>query len=278
MLLLASVLASCGTVPKTTVLTIPEGPPLASLNDSLYEHVLERAVAASGAVDYSELSTDTDLTSYLNEIARVQPDALPSRGALLAFWINTHNAYVLDLIRKNWDGGAVRSIDDIAGFRYANVIIAGGKRYSLDGIEHEIIEKQFREPRAFFALFNGSISSPRLQPKPYVGAELSDELDGQLKGFLADSTKNYLDRKTNTLYLSRIFTTYAGDLEQAAGGALADFVRLFAPAPIAQWIARHPNLTISNLRYDYSINTNNSPPTHEQYSRKPPRRPDNGIR
>ncbi len=272
-------IASCGTVPKTTVLTVPEGPPIAEVNDSLYAQVLERAISPSGTIEYPELISDTDLSEYLHEIAKVQLDAFVSRAQQLAFWINVHNAYVLDLIRSNWNNGATRSIDDIPGFRYANVIWVGGERYSLHGIEHEIIERQFREPRAFFALFDGSRSSPPLLRVPYTDQSLSDQLDAQLKGFLADSTKNYLDRRSNTLYLSRIFETYSNDLSEAAGGTVADFVRLFAPPKMAQWIARHHDVTISYLRYDYTINSTYAVPRNAPLYRPiPPRRATGGIR
>ncbi|HET6402504.1 MAG TPA: DUF547 domain-containing protein [Candidatus Kapabacteria bacterium] len=271
----AMLLASCGTVPKTTITSFPEGPPIASVDDSLFARVLERAVAPDGAVSYSELQSDTDLTAYLRQIAAVQTDAFISRSELLAFWINVHNAYVLDMIRKAWP---IHSIDDISGFRYANVVLAGGNRYSLDAIEHAIIEKQFREPRAFFALFDGSRSSPLLQRVPYTEANLSEELDHQLKSFLADSTKNYLDRRANTLYLSKIFETYSSDLADAAGGTLADFVRDFAPPSMAQWIGRHHDVNILYLRYDNTINTSDIEPTHVPTHYPTRRRESGGIR
>ncbi|MFI5201717.1 MAG: DUF547 domain-containing protein [Candidatus Kapaibacterium sp.] len=272
---LPMLLASCGTVPKTTITSFPEGPPLAAVDDSLFAGVLERAVAPDGAVNYTELASDTDLTAYLRQIAAIQTDAFISRSELLAFWINTHNAYVLDMIRKAWP---VHSIDDISGFRYANVILAGGNRYSLDAIEHTIIEKQFREPRAFFALCDGSQSSPPLQRIPYTEADLSEELDRQLKTFLADSTKNYLDRRANTLYLSKIFETYSTDLADAAGGTLADFVRDFAPPPMAQWIGQHHSVAIYYLHYDNTFKTNDIEPTHVQTHYPAHRRESGGIR
>jgi|GEM_PF-2286295 hypothetical protein len=274
-------LASCGSVPKTSLPSIPEGPPIASVDDSLYARALERAITSSGTVSYTKLVSDSDLTAYLRQVAAVRTDAFTSRSELLAFWINVHNAYVLDIIRSNMgdQSSPVRSIDDISGFRYAKVVLAGGDRYSLDDIEHSIIERQFREPRAFFALFDGTRSSPLLQRIPYAESTLSEELDRQLKTFLGDSTKNYLDRRTNTLYLSPIFETYANDLGEAAGGTVAAFVRDFAPPAMAQWIAGHRDITISYLRYDYTINTNDIGTTHEPtYKPALPRRPSGGIR
>ncbi len=274
-LLVAMLFASCGTVPKTSITAFPQGQPLTAVDNALYARVLARAVAPNGAVSYQKLISDTDLTAYLREIARVQTDAFTSRSELLSFWINTHNAYVLDMIRRAWP---VRSIDDIPGFRNAKVILAGGLRYSLADIEHEILERQFREPRAFFALSDGSRSSPNLQRVPYTEAKLNAELDRRLKIFLADSTKNYLDRRANTIYLSKIFETYSSDLATAAGGTLTDFIRDFAPPRMVHWIARHRDVKLLYLRYDNTINTNDIEPIHKPIYRPiPPRKHVGGI-
>jgi hypothetical protein len=271
-------LASCGSVPRTTVTELPVAPPLAAANDSLLARVLERAISSGGTISIKALQSDTDLSIYLQQLSRVHSDGFNSRLELLAYWINTHNAYVLDMIRLN----PARSIDDISGFRFAKVIpTADGQRYSLDDIEHTILEHQFREPRAFFALFDGSRSSPTLLDEPYSGEHLSDQLDGQFRAFLADSTKNYLDRRANTLYLSKIFQDYSTSLEEMASEPLRTLVRDFAPPAISEWISRHSNVTISYLRYDDAINSSdygyNNPSSNE---RKPPttRRTSGGIR
>ncbi len=270
-------LASCGTVPKTSVTETPLGSVRANADDSLFFRVLHRAVASDGRVNYAELRSDTELTEYLDEIALVRSDGFNSRAEMLAFWLNTHNAYVLDILRSN----PARSIDDISGFRYAKVIMTGdAQHYSLDDIEHTILEHQFREPRAFFALFDGTRSSPVLPAEPYSGEHLSDQLDAQFRKFLADSTKNYLDRRSNTLYLSQMFEDYSGTLEEMTGESLTTLIRDFAPPAMAEWIPRHSNVTISYLRYDNSINTNdygiNTTPSNERKST--PRKTSGGIR
>ncbi len=275
----ALAMASCGGIPKTSIVSVPDGTPIASVDDSLLARVLERAIAPNGAVSYTELRSDSELTEYLREIALVRTDAFVSRAELLAFWMNAHNAYVLDLIRSN---GPAHSLDDIPGFQYAKVVIAGGKSYSLDDIEHAVIEKQFREPRAFFGLFEGSRSSPELARTPFSESELSDELDFQLRNFLADSTKNYLDRRTNTLYLSPLFKEYESSLEAATGGSMLAFIRDFAPPQMAEWIAGHPHITISYLRSDNTIFTSDiephHEPSHERTYAPAPRRTPGGIR
>ncbi len=270
--------ASCGTVPKCSVVPGPAEQPLASVDDSLYANVLARAIATNGAVSYSELRSDTELTAYLQQISRVQTSAFVSRTELLAFWINTHNAYVLDMIRLN----PARSIDDIPGFRYAKIIVTGdGQRYSLDDIEHGILEHQFREPRAFFALFDGTRTSPALRPAPYQGESLGDQLDQQLHQFLADSSKNYLDRPSNSLYLSKIFQDYHTTLEEMTSEKLPVFVRDFAPPAMAEWIARHPAVNLAFLTSDNNIFSNDfgqTPSSSNERSHTPPRKTSGGIR
>ena len=149
--------------------------------------------------------------------------------------------------------------------------------YSLHDIEHNVLTKQFREPRGFFALWDGSRSSPKLASEPYNEEELSHQIDTQLREFLADSTKNMLDRHANTIYLSQVFRDYQDDIE-AVTGSLTSFIRGFAPQPIARWIDGHPNVVLSYLSYDHSVFTSDvEPPKPRPEPRKPARRSSGGI-
>ena len=262
-----ALLIGCGTATHVSVSSAPNGAPLTRVNDSLYTEVLHNCLAPNGAISLNRLRSDTLLTAYLGEIARMRTDVFMSRQAALTFWINAHNAFVMDLLRSN---GTPRSTEDISGFAYSHVLLVGGTLYSLNEIEHSVLSKQFREPRAFFALWDGTRSSPRLSSEPYTEAELSHELDTQLRGFLEDSTKNMLDRRSGTLYLSQVFRDYLDDIEKVTG-SLASFVRGFAPPPIARWIEGHPNVTLSYLNYDHTVFTSDVEP--HQKPRPEPRRP-----
>jgi hypothetical protein len=267
-------LASCGSIPKTSVSELPEGGPLSYPNDSLYAHVLERAILTGGALNFDALRSDTELTAYLRELALVRTEVFTSRQQQLAFWINAHNAYVLDLLRSNQP---IRNVDDLSGYKVSHVLLIAGRRYSLSEIEDHMLTHDFREPRAFFALSDGSRSAPPFRTEPYFESHLSDQLDEQVEEFLADSTKNYLDSKNNTLMLSEIFRRYSDEFDQWVGGT-ARFVREFAPDAIAVWIDRHPNVKISYLRYDEAINATPSEHHDEKPVAKPkrPRRKSSG--
>lgn len=264
---LVGLLTSCGSIPKTSITEIPDAPPLNHPNDSLYAHVLERAVLPGGAVNVGLLQSDTELTAYLRDIAVTRIDVFTSRQQLLAFWINAHNAYVLDLLRSNQP---LASIGDLSGFKSTHVVMIGGKRYSLGEIEDYVLTHDFREPRAFFALFDGSKSSPDLRNAPYGEAALSDQLDDQVFELLADTTKNFLDAKSNKLYLSHVFQHYQEEMDKWVGGTLR-FVREFAPDKMAAWIDRHPNVELAYLRTDETLNATPAERHNDQPTPKPKR-------
>ena len=273
--LLLLLVSSCGSIPTVTVTAMPDGGPLAKVDDSLFARSIQTSMGANGEVSFTKLRGDTELTEYLRQIARIHTDAFTSRWQELAFWINAHNAYALDMIRLNPNA---HSLSDIGGFRVAKVALIGGEHYSLDGIEHAVLARKFREPRAFLALYDGSKSSPALRNEPYLESHISEQLDNQVHEFLADSTKNLLDKHSNILYLSDIFHDYAEDIEKVTG-TLLDFVRAYAPPSMASWIGGHSTLRLSYLTYDNALNSSDIEAPHEQPApRKQTRRPTGGIR
>jgi hypothetical protein len=267
-LIISALFVGCGGVIRTTVTAMPEGDRITRVNDSLFADVLGRAVQPDGAISYNELRSDSELTDYLGQLALIRTDVFTSRQAELAFWVNAHNAYVLDILRSNLPA---HSVSEIAGFRNVKVALIGGTRYSLEDIEHGILAKQFREPRVFFALFDGTRSSPPLRKEPYVESHLSDQLNDQITGFLSDSTKNFIDRKANTIYLSHCFEDYSEAIE-AVAGTMDAFLEAYAPPVMAAWITNHSSAKISYLSYDNTLYTSDIEASHEQPAQQLPRK------
>ena len=282
----AAALSSCGGTPQTTLTVVPAIPRINQVDDSLLTAALDKVLQPSGAVNIGSLHSDNALTTFLDQAAVVRTDVFPSRQQLLAYWINVHNAYVLDMLRMN----SAHSIGDIPSFKSAKVIIAATERYSLRDISENILVNNFREPRAFFALYDASRSGPPLYREAFSPTRLSDQLDEQLKAFLSDSTKNRLDATNNILYLAPIFQSYSDELEKTAGSVMA-FVRSFAPEAMGAWIDAHPLLKIHYLPLDetiYSVENNLHEASHEQPSpnvsqptpqqRKQPKKSSGGIK
>ncbi len=149
----------------------------------------------------------SDLASYRDELATIDPDGL-SRSEALAYWINLYNAGALhragEAYSSNYD-----SVLRVPGALAHPWIAVAGETLSLDDIEHGKI-RRFRDPRIHGALVCGSVSCPTLRGEPFGGQQLGDHLDDQMRFFLASGGAR-LDRSTNTLHLTRVLKWYGGD-------------------------------------------------------------------
>lgn len=173
-------------------------------------------------VNYKKLKNEPQkLRSYLKSLEEVSKKQFKSfsKNQQLAFWINAYNAYTLDVIIKAYP---VKSIKEIGG----NFIFKGpwrdkfitllGKKRSLDNIEHDIIRKDFHEPRIHFAVNCASIGCPSLLREAFVADKLEDQFEKAAKNFMNNPKKNYV--KGNSLYLSKIFKWYGDDFDEKYGG------------------------------------------------------------
>ncbi len=230
-------------------------------------HALLTAVLAdhvkNGQVNYTALKSDPRLTRYLDQLAATDAAALAGDQERLALWLNAYNAYTLKLII---DREPAKSITEIGtggiilgsilkttawDIRFADV---GGKQYTLNEIEHEVIRVQFKDARAHFALNCASGSCPILRPEAYEAGQLEAQLDEQGRLFLRDSTRNRFDISTKTAHLSSIFKWYGQDFGAADRAALLAAAKFAAPE-VRQAIEADPaEWTVKFLAYDWSLN------------------------
>ena len=154
-LILLLFLSGCSTVPRSFHPQQPIEPQQFShnvFNGALKDHV------SDGVVKYPSLSRDSRLNVYLDQLNRVDPNALPTRSKRLAFWINTYNAFA---IKGILDGYSPRT--KIGQYRYfiEREYMVGGEALNLNNLEKKILIKNFREPRIHFAIVCASQSCPR---------------------------------------------------------------------------------------------------------------------
>lgn len=226
--------------------------PAATVDNSAYAGLLRDHVR-EGLVDYAALKTDARLPAYLAVLETVDPDALP-RVERLAYWINTYNAVTLKLMADHWPVASIMKLNegkpwDLPLFRP----LGSAERLTLNHIEHEIIRKQFDEPRIHFVLVCAAISCPPLLSAPYEAGQLEAQLERQTRAFLRDSRHNRYDAAAHTLRLSPLFDWYADDF----GGAnrVPDYVRPFlreADQRALSKIKRPPAVVFTD--YDWSPN------------------------
>ena len=218
-----------------------------------YDTLLQ-AYVTDGMVDYLGFKKDEKiLDQYLDTLDKTDPETLPE-DQKLAFYINAYNAYTIKLILDNFkDDGPPASIKKIGTFftspwkiSFAKV---GGTLYSLDNIEHDIIRKQWNEPRIHFAVNCASLSCPPIIPEPYLGLSLDNQLEASTRAFLTDTKMNYLDGKT--LYISSIFKWYAEDFKDGPVQFILDHTEGEMHDRIVQL---GKEVKIKYLDYDWSLN------------------------
>jgi hypothetical protein len=233
--------------------------PGGAFDHSAFDALL-RAHVAGGAVDYDAFQGNTAFAAYLEALARADPAALP-RAERLAFWINAYNAYTIQLVNSHGERQSIRNIGKTLGVKLKSpwkeeMVRVGGKTYSLDDVEHQVIRPQFREPRIHFALVCAARGCPPLRPEAYTGARLEAQLDDQARLFLtASPDKNRVDVASRTVYLSPILEWYADDFggtKQAVGRYLARFFS--KPKGPAQELLESGDFELKYTDYDWSLN------------------------
>ncbi len=160
-------------------------------------------------VDYLRLRADDwqQLQTYLQDLAHIDPSEL-SRDQRLAFYINLYNASMISAIIKDLGAGFSTSENDYAIFA-APLVEVAGKKVSLNHIEHEIVRKEFAEPRIHIALVCGARSCPPLMARAYTAENLETSLERNMRRFVNDEFRNRLS--ATKLELSRIFEWYQAD-------------------------------------------------------------------
>lgn len=219
----------------------------------LYSELLSQYVG-DGRVDYGALKKkEAQLDTYLEYLAATDPTQMAEKDRF-AFYINAYNAYTIKLILKNFeDGQPPASIKDIGSFFSKpwsiKFVKIGGKTYTLDNIEHDILRPTFKDARVHFAVNCASKSCPPLLSEPYSGAKLDQQLDSSTRAFINNHQENRLEGAT--LYVSAIFKWFKEDFQK---NPIA-FVEKYAQGNLKKELAAQKGrIQVKYLDYDWSLN------------------------
>ncbi|MEM9251636.1 MAG: DUF547 domain-containing protein [Planctomycetota bacterium] len=192
----------------------------ATFDHGAWDGLLKEHVAPGGWVDYAGFEADeAALDAYLAALGSADYAAL-SRDAKLAYLINAYNAFTVKLILDHWDGGRLESIMDIAGGKPWDLAQwnLAGQTVSLNQLEHEIIRKDFLEPRIHFVVVCAAFSCPPLRTEAYTAEKLEAQLQEQtVYSFTHPRWLIFDGGKPNApLRLTKLLDWYAGDFTQVA--------------------------------------------------------------
>lgn len=249
---------AAGTIlcPQTHSTPIKASPGASSEFDHSHKQLDEllRANVKAERVNYKALKADpSKLNSYLGQLAAVSETKFKTwdEEQQLAMLINLYNAATLKLIIDHYP---VKGIKDIGGlFKQPwdiESLTLFGKTATLDHLEHEILRKNYGEPRVHFAIVCAAKSCPALRPSAYTPENLDAQLREQGEKFLRDRTKNRIDAGKKTIYLSKVFKWFDEDFEEA--GTVIDFVKPYFGASESKPL--NNDFKIRYTSYDWSLN------------------------
>ena len=218
----------------------------------IWDRLLKKFVTDQGGFNYKAMLQDRDqLNKYLDHLSSNPPDpSSTSKNERLAFWINTYNAFTVDLILENYpvesinDIGASLQIPFINSVFDKDFVLIKGKKMSLNDIEHKILRRDFNEPRIHFAIVCASKSCPSLRKEAYQADRLDNQLDEQAISFINNPEKNNISE--DHVVLSKIFYWFKSDFTN--NGSLIDFINQYSDIYIS------PKAKVNFLKYDWSLN------------------------
>ncbi|MFT5166994.1 MAG: hypothetical protein ACI8P3_002231 [Saprospiraceae bacterium] len=198
------------------------------VDHQIWTALLSKQVSTAGNVDYKGIIADkASLDTYLAALSDNPPGVNWGENDKIAYWINAYNAFTVKLIVDNYP---LKSIKDIGnGLPMINspwdikFFKIGDTDFDLNTIEHEILRKQFQEPRIHFAINCASFSCPKLRNEAFEAKTLDKQLDEQARSFINNPDKNKIDNKETQL--SKIFSWFENDFTKK--GSIKSFIKKY---------------------------------------------------
>lgn len=221
---------------------------LKSLDHSEWSTLLDKFVSSDGKVDYRGFAKNkSKFDQYLDYLSQNAPATNWTKSEKLCYWINSYNAFTVKLILDHYPIKSIKDISDglpiVDSPWDIKFFKIGGVDFDLGTIEHEVLRKQFDEPRIHFAINCASVSCPILRNEAYLPRYLEDQLDDQAKGFINDKSKNLIS--ASELKLSSIFKWFESDFTK--DGSLHSFLKEYNKDV-------DEGTEISYLDYDWGLN------------------------
>jgi hypothetical protein len=220
-----------------------------------FDEILDQFVR-DGLVYYNALRIGRGrLDAYARALGAVSAEEeagwTPARR--LAFWINAYDAFVLQTVIDRYPirGTAAQypanSIRQIPGAFEKRPFRAAGRQVTLDQIEKDLAA--LGDPRSLLALGRGAMGGGRLRSEAYT----AERVDQQLAAVAAESVDRremvFVDRTTNQLSVSPIFSWREAAFVGAYGDKAAPVFRARSPLERAVLALIDPALVPSEAAF-----------------------------
>jgi hypothetical protein len=227
----------------------------ADFDHAKFDQALKTYVNDKGLVDYNGIARDQAFKAYVQALQSADLDSM-SGDEQLAFWINAYNAVTIDKViafkpKKSVRETLIPGVWTGTKFFTTREHTVAGNQLSQDDIEHEILRKQFKDPRIHFAIICASSGCPPLPRFAYTGENVQAKLAVETRTYINSRRGTRIDDAENTLYLSKLFDWFAGDFESKSGSVLA-FIKPYLEEKTRSFVNRNPRIDF--LEYDWSLN------------------------
>jgi len=222
--------------------------------DALLARYISRSADGVNLFAYGRVSPDDRkrLKDYIVNLETVRVSALPL-PAQMAFWINLYNAKTIDIVLDHYPVKSIRDISlgglfTIGPWKQKNMMVEG-KSLSLDNVEHDILRKQWRDPRIHYAVNCASYSCPNLAAKAWTPAKLEEMLDEGARAYVNHPRGARIEK--GKLTLSRIYDWYRADFGKTDAEVIRH-VSTYASPDLKKTLATVGE--IDGYDYDWSLN------------------------
>lgn len=213
-----------------------------------WDQTLHEFVNRQHLVDYAKLKQQgwKRLRDYVSSLGQQgsRPLSPAQKEALL---INAYNAMTVEWIVENYPTKSIW--DTLRPFKARRFRLAG-EAVSLDEIEARL--REMKDPRIHAALVCASLSCPPLRREAYVAGKLNQQLDANVREWLANPALNRFVPNKHEAIVSPIFKWYRKDFDSYPGG-VRGFLLEFGP-PEATRDLEHSKFSISYQDYHWGLN------------------------
>ncbi len=227
----------------------------ATFDHSKFDFILKQYVDGKGLVDYNGIAEDRSFSDYIESLASANVESMSLNGQL-AFWLNAYNAATIDKVIKWKPEKSVREtfipgVWTSTKFFTRREHRVANTRMSPDDIEHEILRKQFKDPRIHFAIICASSGCPKLPRFAYTEENVQVRLEDETRKYVNSERGVRIDPAENTVYLSKIFDWFESDFVGKSGSVM-NFIRPYLKEDVLVFLERQPK--IDYLHYNWALN------------------------
>jgi hypothetical protein len=183
---------------------------------------------SNGKVDYAAIKKNPEELNGLLAKAKGIKVNKSDTNTYKAFWINAYNIATIKGVVNNYP---LKSVMDVDGFFDKTKYDIGGKSIALDGIQKEMLQAEFHEPRFHFVLVCAALSCPPIIKKAYRPETLEKQLQEQTVKALNDP--QFVQHNGKEVLFSQIMKWYNEDFTKN-GQTLIQFTNKYRKEKISE--------------------------------------------